>query len=80
MSSGAELMADGNIHIYGPLRGRALAGMKGDPKARIFCQDLQAELVSVAGHYRVSENIPAALKGVPVQVFLDKEVLRIEKL
>jgi len=80
VSSGAELMADGNIHVYGPLRGRALAGMKGDAKARIFCQDLQAELVSVAGHYRVSENIPAALKGVPVQVFLDKEVLRIEKL
>lgn len=80
VSSGAELMADGNIHVYGPLRGRALAGMKGDPKARIFCQDLQAELVSVAGHYRVSENIPAALKGVPVQVFLDQEILRIEKL
>jgi len=80
VSSGAELMADGNIHVYGPLRGRAMAGMKGDIKARIFCQDLQAELVSVAGHYRVSENIPAALKGVPVQIFLDKEVLRIEKL
>jgi len=80
VSSGAELMADGNIHVYGPLRGRALAGMKGDPEARIFCQDLQAELVSVAGHYRVSENIPAVLKGVPVQIFLDKEVLRIEKI
>jgi septum site-determining protein MinC len=80
VSSGAELMADGNIHVYGPLRGRALAGMKGDPKARIFCQDLQAELVSVAGHYRVSENIPPALKGVPVQVFLDQDILRIEKL
>lgn len=80
VSSGAELMADGNIHVYGPLRGRALAGMNGDPNARIFCQDLQAELVSVAGHYRVSENIPAALKGVPVQVFLDHEILRIEKL
>ena len=80
VSSGAELMADGNIHVYGPLRGRALAGMNGDSKARIFCQDLQAELVSVAGHYRVSENIPAALKGVPVQVFLDQDILRIEKL
>lgn len=80
VSSGAELMADGNIHVYGSLRGRALAGMKGDSNARIFCQDLQAELVSVAGHYRVSENIPAALKGVPVQVFLDQEILRIEKL
>lgn len=80
VSSGAELLADGNIHVYGPLRGRAIAGNNGDPAARIFCQNLQAELVSVAGHYRVSENIPATLRGMPVQVFLDQEVLRIEKL
>jgi septum site-determining protein MinC len=80
VSSGAELMADGNIHVYGPLRGRALAGMKGNTDARIFCQDLQAELVSVAGHYRVSENIPPELRGVPVQIYLDQKILRIEKL
>lgn len=80
VSSGAELMADGNIHVYGPLRGRAMAGMQGDAKARIFCQDLQAELISVAGHYRVSENIPEDLRGVPVQIYLDQKVLRIEKL
>ena len=80
VSSGAELMADGNIHVYGPLRGRAMAGLKGNTDARIFCQDLQAELVSVAGHYRVSENIPATLKGSPVQIYLDHEVLRIEKI
>jgi septum site-determining protein MinC len=80
VSSGAELMADGNIHVYGPLRGRAMAGMKGDTGARIFCQDLQAELISVAGHYRVSESIPVELKGAPVQIYLDKEVLRIERL
>jgi septum site-determining protein MinC len=80
VSSGAELMADGNIHVYGPLRGRAMAGLKGDTQARIFCQDLQAELVSVAGHYRVSENIPGDLKGYPVQIFLDDKVLRIEKI
>jgi len=80
VSAGAELMADGNVHVYGPLRGRALAGMKGDTQARIFCQDLQAELVSVAGHYRVSENIPNELKGYPVQIFLDQKVLRIEKI
>lgn len=79
VSSGAELMADGNIHVYGPLRGRAIAGLKGNTEARIFCQDLQAELVSVAGHYRVSENIPETLKGAPVQIYLDHEVLRIEK-
>jgi septum site-determining protein MinC len=80
VSSGAELMADGNIHVYGPLRGRALAGMKGNTDARIFCQDLAAELVSVAGHYRVSENIPDDLRGVPVQVYLDQKILRIERL
>ncbi len=80
VSSGAELMADGNIHVYGPLRGRAMAGMQGATDARIFTQDLQAELISVAGHYRVSENIPADLRGVPVQVYLDDKVLRIEKL
>jgi len=80
VSSGAELMADGNIHVYGPLRGRAIAGLKGNVQARIFCQDLQAELISVAGHYRVSENIPAELRGAPVQIFLDHDVLRIERL
>jgi septum site-determining protein MinC len=65
VSSGAELMADGNIHVYGPLRGRALAGVKGNADARIFCQDLRAELISVAGHYRVSENLDPALAGRP---------------
>lgn len=80
VSSGAELMADGNIHIYAPMRGRAIAGLKGDATARIFCQDLRAELISVAGHYRVSENIPDDLKGKRVQVFLDHDVLRIEPI
>lgn len=80
VSSGAELMADGNIHVYGPLRGRALAGMNGNLDARIFCLDLQAELISIAGHYRVSEHIPKELRGIPVQVFLDQKILRIEKI
>jgi septum site-determining protein MinC len=80
VNSGAELMADGNIHVYAPMRGRAIAGLHGDTKARIFCADLQAELVSVAGHYRVSDSIPAELKGCRTQVFLDHEVLRIEPL
>lgn len=80
VSSGAELMADGNIHVYGPLRGRVIAGLQGDTTARVFCTELQAELVSIAGHYRVSENIPAEVKGRAVQVFLDHEVLRIEPL
>ena len=80
VSSGAEIMADGNIHVYGPLRGRALAGMRGDLNARIFCQHLEAELVSIAGHYRVSESIPRELKGCAVQIFLEQELLRIEPL
>lgn len=80
VSAGAELLADGNIHVYGPLRGRAMAGMNGDAEARIFCQALEAELVSVAGRYRVSERIPDAFTGIPVQIFLDQEILRIEKL
>jgi septum site-determining protein MinC len=80
VNSGAELMADGNIHVYAPMRGRAMAGLHGDTTARIFCADLQAELVSIAGHYRVSDKIPGALKGRRIQVFLDHEILRIEPL
>jgi septum site-determining protein MinC len=80
VNSGAELMADGNIHVYAPMRGRAMAGLHGDTKARIFCSDLQAELVSVAGHYRVSDRIPAELKGRSIQIFLDQATLRIEPL
>ena len=80
VNPGAELMADGNIHVYGALRGRVIAGLKGNTTARIFCHDLQAELVSVAGHYRVSESIPAELKGQRVQIYLDHEVLRIDPL
>ncbi len=78
VSSGAEVMADGHIHIYAPLRGRALAGVKGNLDARIFCHNLQAELVSVAGHYRLSENIDGDLKGKPVQVYLRERSLVIE--
>jgi septum site-determining protein MinC len=78
VGSGAEIMADGNIHVYGTLRGRALAGVKGDQQARIFCRDLQAELVSVAGNYRVSDTIDEGLQGKPVQVFLDQSKLRVE--
>ncbi|MFP4061168.1 MAG: septum site-determining protein MinC [Halochromatium sp.] len=80
VNSGAELMADGNIHVYAPMRGRAMAGLHGNTNARIFCADLQAELVSIAGHYRVSDKIPATLKGHRIQIFLDHEVLRIEPL
>ncbi|WP_313517019.1 septum site-determining protein MinC [Pseudomonas sp.] len=81
VSPGAELLADGNIHVYGPLRGRALAGVKGDPKARIFCQQLAAEMVSVAGHYKVAEDLRREpLWGQPVQVGLAGDVLNITRL
>ncbi len=77
---GAEIIADNNIHIYGPLRGRALCGVSGNTSARIFCQSLEAELVSVAGNYRMLETIPEELRGKPAQIWLDKDRLNIEPL
>jgi septum site-determining protein MinC len=75
VSHGAELLADGHIHVWGPLRGRALAGMSGDKSARIFCRSLDAELVAVAGIYMVSEQLDAGLIGKPAQIRLDGEAL-----
>ena len=75
VSHGAELLADGHIHVYGPLRGRALAGMSGDKTARIFCRALEAELVSVAGLYMVSEQLDQTLFGKPAQIRLDGDAL-----
>lgn len=81
VNAGAEVLADGNIHVYAPLRGRALAGVNGDTNARVFTQSLEAELVSVAGHYRIFEQQPAAdVFGKPVQVYLDGERLTITPL
>ena len=78
VNAGAEVMADGNLHIYAPLRGRALAGLDGNSEARIFCQSMEAELVAIAGNYRVFEdNIPEAIYKKPVQIFLEGEQLRI---
>jgi septum site-determining protein MinC len=68
------------VHIYGPLRGRALAGAQGDTSARIFCREFHAELVAVAGHYKVLDEIPVALHGKAVQVWLHNDALRIEEL
>lgn len=79
-STGAELLADGHVHVYGRLRGRAHAGVTGDQSARIFCQILDAELVSIAGHWRVRDDIPEDLIGKAVQIFLDGERLMIEPL
>jgi len=80
VSSGAEVIAAGNIHIYGRLRGRALAGVNGDDSARIFCHALDAELLAIAGLYRTSENLGPDTPRQYVQVYLQGEVLRIESL
>ncbi len=79
VSPGAELMADGNIHVYGALRGRALAGAGGDIEARIFCSRLEAELVSIAGRYLVSEQLPGDQRGLPVQIALVDDSLTITR-
>ena len=81
VSPGAELLADGNIHVYGPLRGRALAGIKGDVNARIFCQQLAAEMVSIAGQYKVAEDLRRdPLWAEAVQMKLSGDVLNITRL
>lgn len=81
VNAGAEIMADGHIHVYAPLRGRALAGVNGDTQARIFAQCLEPELVAVAGHYRVFEE-PGGhdAYGKVAQVYLDGEQLVVAPL
>lgn len=77
VGAGAEVISDGSIHIYGALRGRALAGAQGNTDARIFCREFHAELVAIAGHYKVLDDVPKELHGKPVQVWLDKDELKI---
>ncbi|GGY02881.1 septum site-determining protein MinC [Paludibacterium paludis] len=74
VSAGAEIIADGNIHVYAPLRGRALAGARGNTSARIFVRAMEAELVSIAGVYRTIEQaLPDSLRGKPTQIYLENE-------
>ncbi|WP_439889100.1 septum site-determining protein MinC [Pseudomonas sp. MBLB4123] len=81
VSAGAELLADGNIHVYAPMRGRALAGIKGNTQARIFCQQMGAELLSIAGQYKVAEDLRRdPLWGDAVHVSLSGDVLNITRL
>lgn len=80
VSPGAELIADGHIHIYGALRGRALAGVSGNQHAQIFCQSLEAELVSIAGHYWVNEDMQNSPNKQNVHVYLENERLQISAL
>ncbi len=77
---GAELMADGNIHIYASLRGRAHAGIGGNTAARIFCKSMEAQLVSIAGLYLVNDEIEKEFLGHPVQIGCQNETIVMEKL
>ncbi len=80
VAAGAEVISDGSIHIYGSLRGRALAGAGGNEQARIYCQSFHADLVSIAGRYRNFEEIPGDLEGRAVQCWLEGEKLLIARL
>jgi septum site-determining protein MinC len=80
VSAGTEILAEGNIHVYGALRGRALAGVQGNTEARIFCTDLQAELISIAGNYKISEDLNQNVRNTPVQIYLDKQTLVIKEI
>lgn len=80
VSNGAEILADRHIHVYGTLRGRALAGVKGDTDAKIFCQSLEAEMISIAGHYRLQDNFTVEAGIGPLHIQLDGEQISINAL
>lgn len=80
VGAGAEVMADGSLHVYGVLRGRAMAGVRGETTARLFCQEFRAELVAIAGVFRVFETLPPELAGQPVQAWLDNDELHFARL
>jgi septum site-determining protein MinC len=80
VSSGAEIVAGGSIHVYGTLRGRAMAGINGNLSARIYCQKIEAELLAIDGYYRTAEEIDAAAYHGPTQVWLDGDVVQITPL
>jgi septum site-determining protein MinC len=80
VASGAEVVAGGSIHVYGALRGRAMAGSMGNARARIFCSKNEAELVSIDGYYRTAEEMDASLRSRPAQCWLENRVLAIAAL
>lgn len=77
VSEGAEVLADGHIHVYGPLRGRALAGVKGDTDARIFCRQMEAELVSIAGYFILNDTLREQCWKQPAHAFLEGESIQV---
>jgi septum site-determining protein MinC len=80
VGSGAEIVAGGSIHVYGTLRGRAMAGINGNSAARIYCQKIEAELLAIDGYYQTAEDISETLLRRPAQAWLDGEVMRITPL
>jgi septum site-determining protein MinC len=80
VASGAEVMAGGSIHVYGPLRGRAIAGLTGNSRARIFCRKLEAELLAIDGVYQTADTMNAKLRGKPVQAWLEGEAMVLATL
>ncbi len=81
VASGAEIVAGGSIHVYGTLRGRAMAGVSGDNKrARIFCSKIEAELLAIGGYYRTIDDLDEKLCARPAQAWLDGETLMISAL
>lgn len=80
VASGAEVIAGGSVHVYGTLRGRAIAGFSGNPRARIFCRRLDAELVAIDGVYQTADDMDQTLRGRAVQAWLDGDVMRMTAL
>lgn len=80
VASGAEVIAGGSIHIYGALRGRALAGSVGNASARIFCRKLEAELLAIDGIYKTADDLPADLRGHPAQLWLENDAIMASRL
>ena len=80
VGSGAEIVAGGSIHIYGTLRGRAMAGVNGNSSARIYCQKIEAELLAIDGYYQTAEEIDETLRNRPAQAWLQGETMKITPL
>jgi septum site-determining protein MinC len=80
VGSGAEIVAGGSIHIYGTLRGRAMAGVNGNSNARIYCQRIEAELLAIDGYYQTAEEIDVALRNRPAQAWLEGDTMKITPL
>jgi septum site-determining protein MinC len=80
VGSGAEIVAGGSIHVYGALRGRAMAGVNGNSAARIYCQKIEAELLAIDGYYQTAEDIGASLRNRPAQAWLEGNIMRITPL